>query len=1174
MNASGTDSNEAVGIEPFANYTSEMPVLDFPNLDTLRLVLASGTLPTEVTDTPAWVAQEERGRVRLEPSAFPSREMLTGLNRLGVRLVAEMAPHVISVGCWAELLALRPASPQTMLASGPVLFVLPTSELARFTVRLRRFGAPTQALRFPLPETAWIIQDGAPPSMLEQTLDRDSPIEPFTEHAPGIWIRHAWDHPVPARLVAPTTGTLLLRPDRASERVAVRVPVPVADEFLLHRQPASRGVNSPLKRIAILMRLTREPQRERERLWLCADDDIVEFRRFCLNADQRLIRRFEIATQRSGTGIRFVLRSVPGEHMPPLLPASLRGFAPHPRAAGLFLPANRCLKPELRSAELSDLFGLGPDRLTWVEAGTDGRIITQAILLEAFRPLESVLFHVVPTQARFAANNFAEDRFPLPRFVLRDEHAVEPFTDRSESLPTREQTEEIPTENSKSWVTHALERFALRLRRPRREPMPKDRPGSEPGTAPLPYPVISEPETPSNSVDALLHGRDRAARRHALEAALLADFAGLEPSQRAERWAELAAVYGATRNAADAAVCWINAIWEADPVPMTWLEQWLLAECRATKLTEPSISLDRILGEPGRFGMGRTLAAFITQAAAELTLPHDLKASLARILSYLDQHFEDLSARAAWLVRLALTRFVAGDALGLAQWHDRILARLRQRGPALDLDEPSFLRFHGSTTSEQFQTARDWLTKSRGCILGWVAKLGSSGRLQWAGLDPETDCTAAYSQLMLAWGLGHLGERTRSRDWAARARKVLSLATGPGVDPAVHALLADAYAIRTREAQEGSASKPGFPSELSARYDSLPAFSRYAVDKLRRFSRILEPAGHVRDYRGQEFREFWGHDRLGERLSVFADHLHADSVVEEAQQLLVECSTSPNSATVPRIVFTLLDAASHLDASTVSQLLEHVPPALEWMETWLQSGRWTDAERMELLPRYQARMLEAALTIAAQREQFEASQGLVDHLLNRIPSDSMLRAALAQAAPTAFRCFRKRGSRSEAESLLRSLDPGCGAWPAESHFSPVRLGLAIGWFAVGDEESGNRILNDARDRLFLAAPGDDRNHTELAIAYAGALGSAPPRIALGRLEEIFQRLDRITLTGSTNRYYSLKMLELIDAVVRAVVTEDFTLSPAVRGWMDDDEFLIRRRLHRDMTQVLHGDNLR
>jgi hypothetical protein len=40
------------------------------------------------------------------------------------------------------------------------------------------------------------------------------------------------------------------------------------------------------------------------------------------------------------------------------------------------------------------------------------------------------------------------------------------------------------------------------------------------------------------------------------------------------------------------------------------------------------------------------------------------------------------------------------------------------------------------------------------------------------------------------------------------------------------------------------------------------------------------------------------------------------------------------------------------------------------------------------------------------------------------------------------------------------------------------------------------------------------------------------------------------------------------------VTEDFTLSPTVRAWLDADEFLIRRRIHRDMAAELHERGLK
>ena len=89
----------------------------------------------------------------------------------------------------------------------------------------------------------------------------------------------------------------------------------------------------------------------------------------------------------------------------------------------------------------------------------------------------------------------------------------------------------------------------------------------------------------------------------------------------------------------------------------------------------------------------------------------------------------------------AVTRLCDGDALGLARWRDRLLNRLRDRGPVLDLDEPSFLRFHGTTSADRFQTARDWLAKARDPI-GMAAAMRAAveaGRLaRLAGRIPKS----------------------------------------------------------------------------------------------------------------------------------------------------------------------------------------------------------------------------------------------------------------------------------------------------------------------------------------------------------------------------------------------------------------------------------------------------
>src|SRR6478735_5238054 len=95
-----------------------MPALFFPNLDALRLVLASGIVPPAVTGAPARAGFDANGRLWLEPPALPGRDALAGMARLGVQaLGAGGGLTTEPVGCWAELLPLRrtssfPTAPQ------------------------------------------------------------------------------------------------------------------------------------------------------------------------------------------------------------------------------------------------------------------------------------------------------------------------------------------------------------------------------------------------------------------------------------------------------------------------------------------------------------------------------------------------------------------------------------------------------------------------------------------------------------------------------------------------------------------------------------------------------------------------------------------------------------------------------------------------------------------------------------------------------------------------------------------------------------------------------------------------------------------------------------------------------------------------------------------------------
>src|SRR5205823_14033689 len=141
--------------------------------------------------------------------------------------------------------------------------------------------------------------------------------------------------------------------------------------------------------------------------------------------------------------------------------------------------------------------------------------------------------------------------------------------------------------------------------------------------------------------------------------------------------------------------------------------------------------------------------------------------------------------------------------------------------------------------------------------------------------------------------------------------------------------------------------------------------------------------------------------------------------------------------------------------------------------------------------------------------------------------------------------------------------------------------LAAGWLYFDQSDKAKPVLDEARALILAGAPANAPGrpatplYVSLVSAYVGALGQAPPDEALGRIEELFTsgRMDRLPNTFTTNGYYSRFHLNIVEAVVLALASEEFALGPAARRWLDDDEYLVRRRIHADVRAALNQAGL-
>ncbi len=1118
-----------------------MPALHFPTPDALRLALASGIVPPEIAQAPVLAAFDAVNRPWVVvPPGFP-REVVAALSRLGVTLHGT-GPAARLFSRWAELLPLRPAP---VGHSGPMLVELPDGAVARLVAEVRQLRPQSIAVRL-LPDCgrAWVILRDPPLFTSLGLADLES-AEAFVQQAPRIWVKEGWRHPL-ENLTAPPDVTILLRPEREWRTVPDTALRTAPETYPLHRgsdQAVARR-NTPTLPAVLTLRPTRS--RGSETFWVLPRNATQQLLGYLRDSDERLLSHFQIAILScEGTDGRVLLRVNEGREPVPVFLVDVSGFSAHAQLSQLHVPVGFELCPELRPTVLAETLDLKPDEVAWLEPRGQ-RFTVHTAPERAFRPLTQWVTYTTPPPVVLQPTWETSDLLATPKFVVETEH-TSPLSDHLPPRPPHEPPRATAPASPEGW----LRRLTDRLFRGKAVPQRGEK------SRPIPGQPARRVGEKLSSRHSLLLGNEWAARRGALEQRVLTDALRLPLGERARLWANLAEVYAAVGNPADAAVCWLNAIWDGDPVPASWTVSWLRAEAKSARLGRDGQDLAAVL----RSGSPRVASAHLVWAAGQGAPSSELVEELPRILGLIESHEPDLPVRMAWLAWGAGTALIDGDPLGLARCRDRLYARLAEKGPGLDLDAPSFLRFRGGTEGERFQTAKEWLVRVRDPLHRWLVKCTSGGRLQWAGLDPETTSTVAYADLMLAWALSRLGDRTRANELLVEAESNLADAGGTGVDPVVHRVLRLAFAERIRSAQDGRPDRPGLPLEAVAELPQLDDLGRYAVDKLRAFSRVLEPVDRVNPYRSRDLVEFLGTDRLGERLARVVARPDLAPDPREALSLLDLALDDQTAVTLPRTAFVLLEVAPRLEPALVANLLPLASKAVELVPEW---SRLTapSGDPVAAVRRFGARLLAAACHAAALFHLPESFRQLAEAIRGAAGTpDATVVKALELAADPFFRTLRRLGLTSEAADLLASLGEPQAAGTRE-------LGLAVGWFATGNEDAGNRVLNAARDRLFVEGIADDRERTAVAIAYAAAVGHAPTRIALGRLEELFLRLDPVTSQGATNRYYTLKPLQLIDTVVRAVVSDDFALGPGVRGWLDDDEYLIRRRITRDLDSAL------
>lgn len=605
----------------------------------------------------------------------------------------------------------------------------------------------------------------------------------------------------------------------------------------------------------------------------------------------------------------------------------------------------------------------------------------------------------------------------------------------------------------------------------------------------------------------------------ALESEFIALDAPGDAPERLDLLDRLARAYTRLGRRRDAGLCHARAVWETPPASLhARLETWIASELGRTDAETIGSALDRVLADPSPQLDDVRLVAAIAAHASE-----PVARDSPRVQRWLDRFDDELDARTLWLARLGLARLPGGNPRHLAHVRDRILARLARGLPA-ERELPAFLRLGGRGGA---------LGVANGELLSRALEDLAQGfetrQRRWYGEAPIA-LTNAYAAFQLGYGFARIGRHERARELAAQAAQALA---GVATDP-VHRYLIGAFTARIEQASAGAPPETPLPEPLHAEYVSLDRMARYKVDRLREASKILEPVVRLNaivafrdrqlDARGPEFAA------LGAITNRAMRAAEVDKLVEIARA---------DTGERTRLVAGILDVLFEFPESQAVPIFAHTRLLIA-----------------EVAVERRATLYAKALLVAGHFGRVELVPDLLEHL--GVAIRGVEEGDLERVLEQSLRALRRIGLRKELAELLADVERTVS--PARLR---TRLALAAGIAFLGD--FGRAAPTFAQAHETLGGEKFMSSRLELTRALATAYSQTPLPTALRGIGELAGQLRDITDTFGTNTHYCLSVLHFVESLVLGITSDDLVLGEAGRRFVEDDEHLIRRRLHRDVA---------
>lgn len=1158
-------------------------ILCFPNADTFRLVLTSTLLPTDVTLSAAGAVFADDGRIFLDTPHKLQKKAAGELTKLGVSAVKAMPAEPEQLSCWLQAVpTTKDKTPPQLSTQAPVLFELPSAEdLPGIVGEMIRLGNDRQSFRWlasaddPTDKRVLLRVIGPPYYTLLRALDQlaagtGGPVRAYTEQAPRVWVEVGHTHPFASQLKLPDDSAVLIRGERHWTYLPEQPFQDVYEvlQFTLPNGPVEWTPAESTAKLNVPLKLVPGNAADAPELWVLRGDGVDQLDLFVKEADDRLTNRLKFAVADTPGGEKVVvLRVSHTRGTPPAvqLPKAT-GYKAHSSLPNLFVPVGARLHPQLRRDAVRTLLADDLDAVVWLHPTGDGKFVPETVPDSAFHPLDDWVDYVIET-AHAPLKEWVESaRFDFGGFVCVDDKQPKP-----------KDPGKGPKDKPKG------DKDGDPLSSPKDGKRTASKKGDDAG--PTEFVAQAEQKKPN----------EWKVRREELQKQFLAVDGPLDHPDRVSLWPQLAVANTGAGDAAEAALCWAAGLWEQDETEPAVVRGWAATEFAATTgvVTKEEFTRRLKQADPHQ-GEVRQFAAAVFSLAHQEPPPAWLLADLPKVQKYIEANEAKLPVRIAWLAATRLARLSGADVLGLARIRDRLLQRLLENGLNPEFDLPFFLRTAGLNDSDRVRLVRDEAGELHKLLRKWAEAGSKTGAVP---TPVEGNPTAAYVDLLFAYGLAKLGEVQQSAKLAEAARVTLEKFPAETDKGIAGRFLYKAFKHRIDQATAGHSLSGRLPQGLFDELDDIDkksegkansphGMAHFVVKRMQQQSKVLEPYERPDPYKKFTTPHEGGLKKELHELSAERDPARLANRIRDMYRREGTAArgnrTSPMTEKQFTVLFESLPLSARCGGAFAAELIRLVPDALR--QTFPQ---------MPEASKKQAEMLERGLFLAGHFDHRDLVAQLVDAFGEVVAgkADESQLELINIVCGSCLRSLRKLGLRDDIDKLLRKLltvvlgRAGVKDLKAKYTGRPDQwlkalqtlLNIAGGWLTFGLVDQANPILDEARNEL-LSAPGGKpmpQDHTRLAVAYVAAVGQGPAESGLQRIGELFRKIDggKITNSFTTAPFYSRLHLNVVEEVVLAVVSDDFALGTAGRRWLEDDEYLVRRRIHADMRAVLAGSGL-